>query len=140
MNPALKLIFETQKLNDNDRYMAEAMPLLRKRLMLEGKADNAEIDNLYEQIYRLNAIGCMHKNQPLIDISLEANQALTAACDVACDQRKRSIAPSTDQKRSIERAMDALARLAGTITNKTYLHACIHAAMALAESKQRMAA
>lgn len=135
MNPILRLIYEKQKLNERDRYMAEAMPLLRKRLMLEGKSDNAEIDELLFQLYRLNAIGALHNNKPLLDAYSSANRALVAACDVACDQRKRTISPSTDQRRDICRALDTLAALAQSMTNKTYVVAEFHAALSLKSSK-----
>lgn len=136
MTPALRLIYEKQKLNEHDRYLAEALPLLRKRLMLEGKANNAEIDNIFEQLYRLNAIGSMHKSQPLLDAYLAANRALVAACDIACDQRKPTIAPSTDQKRDIGRALDALAALARSMTNKTYVMACVYASEAIQANRK----
>ena len=116
----LALIFAHQKLNDDDRYFAEAVPLMHKRLLLEGKAHNSVIDTLFELAYRLQIIGTQIKNQPIYQTGVAAHKALIAACDHAADKSKLTINPSTDQKRAICNALDTLARLAGLMNNRIY--------------------
>lgn len=134
MNPTLNILYGMQKLCGHDLYMAECMPLMRKRLLLDGKADNPEIDNLFEMFYRLSAIGGMHKNPPLMQIATAAQTALKAACDVANDKRRVTLDPSTSQKRDMVRALDALASLATTMNRKTYFHSRVFAAAVMQET------
>lgn len=138
MNP-LALIFAHQKLNANDLYLAEAVPLLHKRLLLEGKAHNLIIDTLFELAYRTQLIGAQIKNQTIYQAGVAAHKALIAACDHANEKGKPTLDPSTDQKKSICNALDTLAKLAGMMNNKTYHESRLRAERLVAEMNKRPA-
>lgn len=138
MSPLARL-FSAQKLNDHDRFIAECLPLMHKRLLLEGKAGNQIIDVLFELSYRLQCIGSMTQSKPIYRTGVDAWNALIAACDVASDQGKQAINPSTDQKRVICAAMDTLAKLAGVLTNKVFIESNLQAQAYMARMTRKAA-
>lgn len=127
MNP-LAFIYGKQKIKDNDLYLAQCLPLMHKRLMLQGKSSNLEIDVLFELCYRIIYIASASRNDRMGMIAMAAQKALVAACDTAADKCKLTIDPSTDQKRTICTALDLLATIAPQLTNETYFKACAYGA------------
>ena len=77
MTPLARL-YAHRKLNDHDRYLAEAVPLMHKQLLLQGKSDNAVIDVLFELFYRLH-----FKRLAMLDMVQEELEAMDAADQAA---------------------------------------------------------
>ncbi len=126
MNP-LTLLYGKRKISGNDLYLSQCLPLMHKRLLLEGKSRNPEIDALFELAYRLVALASLSGNQRMNAIAGEAQKALVAACDVAADKGNLIIAPSTDQKRAICTALDLLAAIAPQLSNELYFKSVLFA-------------
>ena len=135
MTPLARL-YAHRKLNDHDRYLAEAVPLMHKQLLLQGKSDNAVIDVLFELFYRLQLIGRQIKNSQIHQTGVAAHKSLIAACDHASDKSKLTVDPSTDQKLAICAALDTLAKLAGLLSNKLYFESKLIAEKLVAEMKK----
>lgn len=119
MSP-LARIYAAQKLNAHDLFIAECAPLSAKCAFVEGRADNQVIDCIFELAAQCKLIGEMVNNKDVYRIGVDAWNALIAACASAADRGLSALDPSTDQKRTICAALDTLARIAHTLTNKVY--------------------
>jgi hypothetical protein len=139
MTPLARL-YGHQRLEGDDLLIAEMMPLMHKRLLEEGKAGEPIIDVLFELAIRLQIIGDVAKNAPIKKLGEDCALALQKACDIANQQGKYIIEPSTDQMRVICRALEALAKLAHTVTKKTHLMAVFAAAELYGQIKRGAAA
>lgn len=117
---ALGRLFAAQKLSPHDLMIAELRPLSAKCALLEGRADNAVIDCLFELAAQCKLIGEMVSNQNVYRVGVDAWNALIAACASASDRSLQVLDPSTDQKRIICAALDLMHRIAHTLTNKVY--------------------
>ena len=126
MNPLARL-FGQKKISGHDLQSAQIMPLIYKKVFLEGRANNNHIDVMFELFYRLLGIASLSNNPRIGKISAEAQNALVAACSNACDKGRLTIDASTDQKKAICAALDLLAQIAPQLTNETYFKSKVYA-------------
>ncbi len=130
LNP-LTWLYGRRKISNDDLLLAQCLPLMHKRLFLQGKSSNAEIDVLFELFYRLIGIASFSNNEKIRQISREAQQALIGTCATAADKQLLTLNPSTDQKKAICAALDLLAQIAPQLTNETYFKSNAFATEAL---------